>query len=133
MDMKNGTADVVAELRLHGLRVAATERGLVLRNTPVGDVEAWVRCDPAHFFDPLGYPHELVPVVDADLWEAASPHPRLLFVVSSTTRALIICSPRRTYTSWVRRAVDGPRGYMTAMTCPRGQMKSLSWLKNTVL
>jgi hypothetical protein len=137
-----GTAvDVAAELRLHGLRVGVASRTigaetfdvLTLRNTPVGDVEAWVRPDPAHFFDSLGYPDPLVPVADTDLWEAAAPHPRLLFVASKVTRAMLVCVPRRTYTSWVRRDVTGPRGYMSAMTCPREQTKSLSWLKNHLL
>lgn len=126
-------ADVAAEFRLHGLRAAPTEHGLVLRNTPVGDIEAWVRPDDAHFFDPLGYPASMVPVVDVDLWEQASPRPRLLLVVSRVTRVMLVCSPRKTYTSWVRLAVSGPRGFAPAFTCPREQLKSFSWLKTTLL
>lgn len=139
-------ADVAAELRLHGLRADLAlprfqrnieppwgQHMLVLRNTPLGDLEAWIRPDPAHFFDSIGYPDALVPVVDVDLWDAAAPRPRLLLVVSTVTRALIVCSPRRTYTSWVRREVTGPRGFMPAMTCPREQTKSLHWLKLQIL
>lgn len=137
-------ADVAAELRMHGIRATPAplrvtldppsgEPGLALRGTPVGDVEAWVRPDPAHFFGPLDYPAEHVPVVDVDLWEATAPRPRLLLVVSTTTRAIIVCAPRKTYTAWVRRQVDGPRGYMAAMTCPRGQLKTFAWLKNLLL
>jgi len=139
-------ADVAGEFRLHQIRAELAaprfqrnidppwgERALVLRGTPLGDLDAWIRPDPAHFFDPAGYPGELVPVVDVDLWEAAAPHPRLLLVVSTVTRAMLVCSPRRTYTSWVRRSVDGPRGYLPAMHCPKGQLKTFGWLKNKLV
>lgn len=139
-------ADVAAEFRLHGIRAtvapmqlrrdvepACAEGLVVVRNTPIGDFEAWVRADPAHFFDPAGYPGERVPVVDVDLWEAASPRPRLLLVVSAASRAMLVCSPRRTHTAWVRRGVDGPRGFVPAFTCPRGQLKTFAWLKQALL
>ena len=139
-------ADVAAEFRLHGIRAelapmrlqrpvdpACSDSLLVVRGTPVGEFEAWVRADPAHFFDPAGYPGELVPVVDVDLWEAASPRPRLLIVVSAASRAMLVCSPRRTYRTWVRRGIDGARGFVPAFTCPRGQLKTFAWLKQALL
>lgn len=141
MPTPGSAADVAAELKLHGLRADASARRVgqvdieivALRNTPLGDLEAWVRADDAHFFGPLDYPDRLVPVVDADLWDRAAPRPRLLFVVSRVTRAMLVCSPRRTWTAWTRRSVTGPRGFMLAMTCPREQTKSLHWLKNQIL
>lgn len=146
MPAPGSPADVAAEFRLHGLRaqVAALpvtrplqvpigDAALVLRGTPIGDIWVWVRTDGAHFFGPNDYPAPMVPIVDVDVWEAAAPRPRLLLVASSATRALLVCSVRKTYTAWVRQSVSGPRGFMPAFTCPREQLKTFGWLKSTLL
>lgn len=137
---------VARELGLHGLRAEPFEPemrrptepppgliGLAIRGTVFGDVDAWVREDSAHFAGAEDYPADLVPVVDADLLDAARWRPRLLLLYSTTSRVLLAVAPRKSRESAVRRHASGPRGFRPALAWPKGHIKNLAWLKYALL
>ena len=137
---------VARELGLHGLRAEPCEPemvrslepppgliGLAIRGTVFGDVDAWVREDSAHFAGAEDYPADLVPVVDADLLDAARWRPRLLLLYSTTSRVLLAVAPRKSWESAVRRHASGPRGFRQAIAWPKVHIKNLAWLKYTLL
>lgn len=104
-----------------------------MRGTPYGDIEAWVRGDDAYYAGPEDYPADVVPMVDADILDAARWRPRLLILYSVTSSAMLAVAPRKSWEHAVRRHASGPRGFRPAIAWPKGHIKNLAWLKYTLL